>query len=427
MTCKNTLQRITSAKFLLLCFLSLAGSIASAQQTDTVFLKKILTDHPELFSGILKHPTQNEVQILYTQIDRDKNNVPHFTTYSYRLNANRYFYPASTVKLPTSIFALEKINELGLKKLKTADMLTDSTFTGQSKVLTDTSSVTGIPSIINYIKKILLVSDNDAYNRLYEFIGREEINKKLKKYELNNTRIIGRLAVGDGGESARNTNPINFYDGKKLLYSKPLMRDTLNYPMTLENMIQGKGYLNRKDSLIMQPFSFANLNVYTIANQQMVLRRLLFPETFAREQRFNLTPDDYKFIYKYMSMLPTESSKPGYPAPEFYPAYCKFLYYGSDTTATINPDVRIFNKIGDSYGYDIDNAYIVDFKNKVEFMLTAVVQSNEDGILNDDKYEYKTVCLPFMKNLGQVIMQYELTRPKKYLPDLKKFKFVYKK
>jgi hypothetical protein len=55
------------------------------------------------------------------------------------------------------------------------------------------------------------------------------------------------------------------------------------------------------------------------------------------------------------------------------------------------------------------------------------VQSNEDGILNDDKYEYKTVCLPFMKNLGQVIMQYELTRPKKHLPDLKKFKFVYTK
>jgi len=407
-------------------FFTLITSFASAQQTDTVFLKTLLQAHPELFSGILKHPTQNEVQILYTQIDRDKDNVPHFTTYSYRLNAKRYFYPASTVKLPTAIFALEKVNEMGLKKLKKAAMLTDSAYAGQSRVLADTSARNGLPSIDNYIKKILLVSDNDAYNRLYEFIGRAEINKKLKKYGLTNTRIIGRLAVGDGGESARNTNPIGFYDGQKLLYSKAAMRDSLNYPMTLENMIQGKGYLNRKDSLIMQPFSFANLNVYTIENQQMVLRRLLFPETFPAEQRFNLTPDDYKFIYKYMSMLPTESSKPGYPTPEFYPAYCKFLYYGSDSVATINPDVRIFNKIGDSYGYDIDNAYIVDFKNKVEFMLTSVVQSNEDGILNDNKYEYKTVCLPFMKNLGQVIMQYELTRPKKHLPDLKKFKFSYR-
>ncbi|RWY50389.1 serine hydrolase [Mucilaginibacter gilvus] len=412
----------------LLIFITLiTGISASAQQTDTVFLKQVLQAHPELFSSILNHPTQNEVQILYTQIDRDKNNVPHFTTYSYRLNANRYFYPASTVKLPTAIFALEKLNELGLKKLKAADMITDSAFTGQSKVLADTSSNTGLPSINNYIKKILLVSDNDAYNRLYEFIGRDEINKKLKKYELNNTRIVGRLAVGDGGESARNTNPVSFYDGKKLRYSKPLMRDSLNYLMTLENMIQGKGYLNRKDSLIMQPFSFANLNVYTIENQQMVLRRLLFPETFPAAQRFNLTPDDYKFIYKYMSMFPTENTKPTYTPPEYYPAYCKFLYYGSDSLAVINPDVRIFNKIGDSYGYDIDNAYIIDTKNKLEFMLTAVVQSNEDSILNDNKYEYKTVCLPFMKNLGQVIMQYELTRPKKHLPNLSKFKFVYRK
>ena len=44
--------------------------------------------------------------------------------------------------------------------------------------------------------QILLVSDNDAYNRLYEFVGREEINNKLKKYALNGTRIIGRLAIG---------------------------------------------------------------------------------------------------------------------------------------------------------------------------------------------------------------------------------------
>src|SRR5476651_2088651 len=90
---------------------------AAAQQPDTVFLKSLLQAHPELFAGILKHPTQNEVQILYTQIDRDASNRPHFTQYSYRLNANHYFYPASTVKLPTAIFALEKLNELKTKHL----------------------------------------------------------------------------------------------------------------------------------------------------------------------------------------------------------------------------------------------------------------------------------------------------------------------
>jgi hypothetical protein len=157
----------------------------------------------------------------------------------------------------------------------------------------------------------------------------------------------------------------------------------------------------------------------------MVLKRLLFPEAFPPDQQFNLTRDDYKFIYHHMSMYPTESKHPAYHRPDYYPAYCKFLFYGADSAATMEPNIRIFNKVGDSYGYDIDNTYVVDFKNKVEFLLTAVVQSNEDGIYNDNKYEYATVCLPFLKNLGQVIYQYELKRTKEKLPDLSKFKFSY--
>src|ERR1700709_2798019 len=154
---------------------------ASAQQPDTVFLKNLLQSHPDLFEHILNHPTHNEIQILYTQIDRDEHNVPHFKSYSYRLNANHYFYPASTVKLPTAIFALEKLNELNIKGFdRHATMITDSAFAGQTKVTKDSSSKNGLPSMDNYIKKILLVSDNDAYNRLYEFIGREKINTKLK-------------------------------------------------------------------------------------------------------------------------------------------------------------------------------------------------------------------------------------------------------
>lgn len=404
--------------------LSMFSLNAMAQQPDTLFLDNLLKSHPELFSGILKHSTQNEVQILYTQIDRDEHNVPHFKSYSYRLNPKRYFYPASTVKLPTLIFALEKLHELKIKGLtRQSAMITDSGFTGQTKVTKDTSSKTGVPSLENYMKKILLVSDNDAYNRLYEFVGREEINAKLKKYGLTQTRIIGRLAIGDGGDRARHTNLIRFYNGDKLIYTKPEQVDNNDYPMAAtENLQQGKGYLDRNDKLVMGAFDFSDKNNYPLADQQMVLRRLLFPETFPKNERFNLTDDDYRFIYKYMSMYPTESKKPAYNRPDYFPAYCKFLFYGGDSSAVINPDVRIFNKVGDSYGYDIDNAYIVNFQTKTEFLLSAVVQSNEDGIYNDNKYEYTTVCLPFLKNLAQVIYQYELTRPKKNQPDLGRYK-----
>ncbi|MGF1924071.1 MAG: serine hydrolase [Bacteroidia bacterium] len=398
-----------------------------AQQTDTVFLKKLMQSKPELFSSILNHPHQNEVQILYTQIDRDQNNKPQFKTFSYNLNPQRYFYPASTVKLAAVIFALEKVNELKAEGL-TADltMITDTSFKGQTKVLSDASAENGKPSIAHYVKKILLTSDNDAFNRLFEFIGRAEINSKLKKYGLKDSRILNRLAIGDGGESARHSNPIDFYDGDRLIYHQAAQYDRNDYDLTLTNLTVGKGYMDSKDRLVSEPYSFANKNVFTIADQQSLMKRLMMPEAFAKKDRFNLRNEDYKLIYTYMSELPTESKYPKYDEKEFWPTYAKMLYYGREENATVEPFIRIFNKYGDSYGFIIDNSYFVDFKNNVEFFLTAVVQSNEDGIYNDNKYEYQTVCFPFMKNLGRSIYELEIKRSRKHIPDLSKFKLAYK-
>src|ERR1700757_3651622 len=138
-------------KFYLTCLLFMFSVIASAQEIDTIFLKNLLESHRDLFEHVLNHPTHNEVQILYTQIDRDKNNVPHFKSYSYRLDANRYFYPASTVKVPTAICALEKLHELHIPGLtKEPVMKTDSSFAGETKKLVDTTSANGLPSVENY-------------------------------------------------------------------------------------------------------------------------------------------------------------------------------------------------------------------------------------------------------------------------------------
>ena len=90
-------------------------------------------------------------------------------------------------------------------------------------------------------------------------------------------------------------------------------------------------------------------------------------------------------------------------------------------------NLRIFNKIGDAYGQMLDIAYIIDFKNKVEFFLSATIYCNRDGILNDDKYDYDSIGLPFMKHLGQAIYDYELKRERKVKPDLSPFIFKYDK
>ena len=125
----------------------------------------------------------------------------------------------------------------------------------------------------------------------------------------------------------------------------------------------------------------------------------------------------------YMSMYPAESGVDAYKDTEKYPpGYVKFLMYGGDAK-TIPGHIRIFNKVGDAYGFLTDAAYIVDFKNDIEFILPATIYTNENQTFNDDNYEYDEIGLPFLRNLGQAIYEVELERRREHKPDLSRFRF----
>ncbi|WP_439882101.1 serine hydrolase [Pontibacter sp. MBLB2868] len=388
-------------------------------------VQKIMKRHPDQFQKILEQPEKYRVQVLYTQIDRDKANNPHFTSYAWRLDPKEYFYPASTVKLPAAALALEKLNELNIAGLdKYTTLKIDSAYAGQSAVTTDSSAANNLPSIAHYIKKVLLVSDNDAYNRLYEFLGQQQLNEGLHEKGFENVRLSHRLSIFLTPDENSHTNPFTFYKGDNILYQQPMANNANPKPSPLQEVYLGKGYM-QGDDLVKEPMDFSAKNYISVEVLQGILKSILFPEAVPEQQRFNLKPEDYTFLYKYMSMLPRESSYPKYEEQEFPDSYVKFLMYGQDKDR-IPGNIRIFNKIGDAYGFMIDNAYIVDFENKVEFLLTAVIYVNEDEILNDGKYEYDEVGFPFMKNLGKAVYQYELNRKKEYLPNLDRFKVDYK-
>ena len=408
------------------CFIIFFSTMSNAQKINTDFLPKLMATKPEQFKDLMDNSERYRLQILYTQIDRDKKNRPKFTSYGYRINNTEYFYPASTVKFPASALALEKINNLNIKGLtKDSPMLTGAEFQKHTPVTKDSTAENSLPSMAHYIKKILMVSDNDAFNRLYEFMGQEGFNDALRKKGYADTRIFHRLQVGMNKEQNRRTNPIKFMNGNEVVYQQPMVISEKNYNSLIPVFV-GKGYM-KGDSLVNSPYEFTDRNFYPLLDQQAVLKAILFPESVESKKRFNLTQDDYKFMYKYMSQMPTESTYPKYDPTEFYPTYCKFLMYGSDKKDVVNPNMRIFNKVGDAYGFLLDNAYIVDFEKGIEFMLTTVLLCNNDQIFNDDKYDYETIGFPFMKNLGKLIYEHELNRPRKYKADLSKFRMSYDK
>jgi len=173
---------------------------------------------------------------------------------------------------------------------------------------------------------------------------------------------------------------------------------------------------------------FSKKNRLGLEDLHKILMQLVFPDKVKAGERFNITEQDRQFILQYMSRYPTESTSPPYAADpvQYWATYCKFLFYGAQKT---RPDehIRIFNKPGDAYGHMIDAAYVADYKNKVEFFVSAIIYCNSDGILNDDKYDYDTIGFPFMKNLGRVLYDHELKRTRKIKPDLSPVLFNYDK
>ena len=172
------------------------------------------------------------------------------------------------------------------------------------------------------------------------------------------------------------------------------------------------------------PKDFAGSNYMSVEVLQDLLMAVFFPEELPVERRFDLRPDDYRFLYRAMSMLPRECPHPQYDPEKYYDSYVKFFLFG-DNKEPMPDSVRIFNKVGLAYGYVSDNAYIVDFERGVEFLLTAVVLVNENGIFNDGAYEYDEVGLPFLAELGRVIYKYELERERAHRPDLSKWRESY--
>ncbi|HEX6333016.1 MAG TPA: serine hydrolase [Flavisolibacter sp.] len=380
-------------------------------------LEQIMSDHLPGFSEIIARARDYRLQVIYTQVDRRADNTPLFTHHYFNVDPHQYFYPASTVKLPVAVLALQKLKELDVPGLdRNTTMVTGAAYKGQTAVYNDPQTEHGRPTIANYVRKIFAVSDNDAFNRLYEFLGQEYVNNTLRRMGYDSVEILHRLQVSLTTDQNRHTNPVVFYDtAGRAIYRQSLVKS--NMPYRLRNTLLGNGYM-AGGVQIDEPFDFSMKNRITLPDLHSMMISLLFPDAVPQAQRFNLDPGDRAFLLKCLSMKPRESVFPDYST---YPdGYSKLLMCGGDGSL---PDsaIRIFNKEGDAYGFLTDVAYIADFKNNIEFFLSATIYCNSDGIFNDDRYDYKTIGLPFLKALGLAVYDHERKRKRKHAPDLASF------
>ena len=367
--------------------------------------------------AVLTNPATFRYQIVYTQINRDKNGVPHFKNYTLQVDPDKYFNPASMVKMPLAFLSLEKLHELNKPEInKHTTILFDSSYQRQVSMYADSSSKNKKPSIAHFIKRAFLISENDPYNRMYQFIGQSDINKKLLQKGYGSTKIT-RQFMGYTEDQNRHTNGIRFVnDNNTLLYEQAPQYNTDSFSFSAPILI-GNAHWNSKDELVQGPFDFTKHNNISLEDMQKMLQAIVFPTSVPSKSRFNISEEDRQFLLQFLSQYPSETNYPKYDTEHFYDSYVKFFF--QDSTHSMPKNIRVFNKVGWAYGFLTDVSYVLDTLNNIDYMLSATVYVNSDGVVNDSKYDEETVGFPFLKQIGNAFYEYELKRKRNYHPILK--------
>ena len=348
--------------------------------------RSTLSAHPAMLQ-VWHDPNAYEVQILFTEIDRDDQGTPTFTEYSFKTNDSVYFYPASTVKLPAAILALEKISNA-------SDITRETRYTLPG----DSSEY----SLSSDIKQIFAVSDNDAYNRIYEWLGRDYMNEALQKRGISPIRLAHRLSTEDAARSQRDTVTFKLTHRDTTFVGNDR---TLTPLPNLRKIKKGKAFMRQGDR-VPQPMDFSEKNYLPLQSLHDITKRVFFPETFPPEQRFSLSEDNRRFLIQQMKTVPR---KEGYNETDYPDSFGKFFMYG-DTKDRIPEHIHIYNKVGYAYGTLTETAYIHDTERQIEFLLSATLLVNKNQIFNDNTYEFETVGIPFLAQLGREMYLHMLQR-----------------
>jgi hypothetical protein len=190
-----------------------------------------------------------------------------------------FFNPASTVKVSVAALALEQLNKLGFARSSEYRVAGTSTWY----------------RIDDDIRRTLIVSDNEAANRLILWLGFDYINNSLKYKKLDHL-VIDRLMLDRG----------------TLIESPPFE-------------------IRSKDKVFRQPAKFVSLkatcheidnqpgNCATALDLVGVLSRIVQLEYFSAQENFDLNDSDQEWIQKIMANTPHQE---GFDYPD---EYCRFL------------------------------------------------------------------------------------------------------
>ncbi|MCE9597797.1 MAG: class A beta-lactamase-related serine hydrolase [Spirochaetia bacterium] len=351
------------------------------------------------FQAIMADPDRRRLQIIFSQIHMQLGK-PILTHHTFRLREREFFYPASLVKIAPAALSLEK-----LKDLKHPGLTPKTLYNTEITVCPPTEEdkprggqVTTPPTIERDIRAIFLVSDNQAYDRLYSFLGQDMVNATMTSRGYRSFQMTHRLGRKCSMLANQTTDPVVFTDDK----------GTQIYRQ--ESFTSHESYEKRRDGWdVVSGYDGAKRNSASLADLHKMLIALIMPEALPEHARFRLSDTELKSIQRSMSMYPEEEHEIEYDTSRFHGGKSKYLLLGGQPEQAPK-NIRIFNKVGMALGFLTDTAFVVDYEHETGFFLSATVYVNDKHSDVDEDHLYETLGLPFMAALGTELLKIENER-----------------
>jgi hypothetical protein len=360
---------------------------AQNHKKNTRLLPKLLKTE-RAFDSILAKNSAYEVQIIYTQINREKDRI-NFVDYHYNVDKNKYFYPSNAVFLPAAVLTLEKINELSKEHDldKHRYVRIDNATNQEILIYQDMSSENKYASFAHFIKKMFVHGDKKSCDFCYDFLNQRHFNERMHSLGYCNSWFLHKLD-NKSPETSRQSNMVTFFRTDVKSYYIDIIH-LKRHPTTIPfySVYVKKGEYNPIDYYAN---SEENRNKFTIEDMHGFLKSLTFPDVHANKPE--LSDDDYAFLFKQMAHNND------------------FNYIMNDKLS--DSAIKIFNNPGKDAGFMIDNAYIIDTRNGVDFFLSVVIKCNKTGVQEED-CKYEQAGLSFMKNVSRVVHQHAIGKKEK--------------
>lgn len=344
-------------------------------------LEPVLRRDPAL-APFLDDAVRRRIQILVA-VPRD-DGEPGLRRLGFRVDAE-YFYPASAVKLAIATAALQKLDEAS------ATPKTPLRVVEREGAQTRTIETT----VADQVERALVVSDNEASNRLFELVGRDEINERLAQMGLASTRIVHRL--GDPGERIAYafellpTNEPPVIVAQRIDYAPPPLP-------ALDGLLVGTSYVDDDGRTVAAPMSFATKNRSSLRDLQALLVALVRPD-LAPSIDLRLAASTRELLVRTIATLPSESR---FRLPRAQDDVHKPLAAAA-SSALPGDRIRVRGKGGRAYGFSVECSQILDETNGRSAFVATVIYANDNETINDDRYPYEDVADPFLGRLAQTV------------------------